>query len=292
MKKLLLLLLLTCSTSLFCSETKLEIKIIPIKSIDFNTVKEFCTPMLTDKGRLVYLKHRKAVYVFDRNSVIKKVEEFISAADTPQKNLQIRIENLESGKKKSSKFGLKSDDQWGLVIKDGKVDLPSIDGVDLEKKTANSTKNNTMTLTTLSGHPATLYVGEEISDITLIETYLLDPSVRLKYNGRPYVYKKVNYERRFLGSSLMMKPILLENGNILVEVYPEVSYLNNKNKKYSIAIESLKTAVVARPNQRIKIGGNIKSKSDGYKNIFGPDFFESSSGKSVLNIYLTAKVLQ
>ncbi|MGC9452867.1 MAG: hypothetical protein ACP5I4_15620 [Oceanipulchritudo sp.] len=48
-------------------------------TIDYGTVQRLCEPMLSEKGNRSYLKSRKAVLVYDKPSVIKKIRAIIDS---------------------------------------------------------------------------------------------------------------------------------------------------------------------------------------------------------------------
>jgi hypothetical protein len=46
-----------------------------------------------------------------------------------------------------------------------------------------------------------------------------------------------------------------------------------------------------RSGQKVSLGGIISSNKDFYTNLFGPDILNRSSSNSILNMYITATVL-
>lgn len=246
--------------------------------------------MLSTKGAMTYLKDRRAVLVHDSPTVIEKVENFINQADSKRENIRITVDYVGSEETDSKEFGVKSKN-WGVVIEDGKVKLPKIDGINATNKSSSISNNNQMQLVTVSGSAASLWVGKEIPEVSSIRSYLVQPKVRLRRHGKIVVFSSVDFEMHQVGAKLKMRPTAHEDGTITVELFPEISYYKKDGKRDVLQIESLSTKVVILPKQRISIGSIVSQKKADYKSLFGPDFFKSEAGDKILKMYLTAEII-
>ena len=288
MKRLIAILLLICVQT-FAAPYHYKIKIIPLKALDYETVKIFCEPMLSEDGKMVYLKDRRAIFVHDDQKVIDRINKFLADADTKREQIKVTVEFNDNAVIDSKEFGVDSKN-WTIKVEDGKVKLPKIDGVNVGKKKGTVTRNTAMSLTTISGGSASLWVGKEVPEINYVELYLARPTTRLRHGGKLLVYADLEFQIRKVGAKLKMRPRLLASGLIEIDLYPEISYISEKGKRGSIEVESLTTTVTVMPNQKVHIGGLVGKKQDEYTSLFGPDFFRSEDSQRILKIFVTASV--
>lgn len=288
MKRLIAILLLLC-VQIFAAPYHYKIKIIPLKSLDYETVKVFCEPMLSEDGKMVYLKDRRAIFVHDDQKVIDRINKFLSDADSERKQITVTVEFNDNAVIDSKEFGIESND-WTIKVEDGKVKLPKVDGVNIARKKGTRTQNTVMNLTTISGGSASLWVGKEVPEINYVELYLARPTTRLRHGGKLLVYADLDFQIRKVGAKLKMRPRLLASGLIEIDLYPEISYISEKGKRGAIEVESLTTTVTVMPKQKVHIGGLVAKKQDDFTSLFGPDFFKSKDSQRILKIFVTASV--
>ncbi len=283
---------LLCCLSVMASDYDFKVRVLPLKSMDYAIVKKFCEPMLSENGAMADLKARRAVLVHDSPVVIEKVRKFIEQADVELKNIRITVEFAGDEVLQQKEFGTGSDGDWGIRVEDGKVKLPKVHELKAKKKDLKNTSVNVMHLVTISGHAASLWVGKQIPEISYIKTYLARPGVKLRRRGKLLVLKDIDFEMRNVGATLRVRPQLLGEGVIMLELYPEISYISDKHHKRDvIQVESLSSKVVVAPGQKVHIGGAVSHKKKGYTNLFGPDFFKSEDGQKILKMYVTAEIL-
>ena len=77
-----------------------------------------------------------------------------------------------------------------------------------------------------------------------------------------------------------------------MEVFPVVSYLDGKGKKQAVRVESVSTRVTVKSGFKINIGGIVKGKNDFYSSFFGPNFIGEDNNTNLLDMYLTATVIE
>ncbi len=292
-------------TFVYDAEDKEKPETIPLKSIDYENVRKICQPMLSEKGTLSYLSDRNAVLVFDKVKVIKKIRETIEAIDREPVNIRILVEyeGAVNESKQGIAFDWKPDNDMHQVddprlkitkAERGKVKIVGPDGLSLgaENRKTRQSSNNSMFISTMSGHPASIWAEKNIVDPVWLDNYFRQPGVVLIQNGSPYLIAESTPPliMRNVGSSLMALPRLLDSGLINVELYPEVSYLDGNGRRRSIKVESLTTTVTVANGARVQVGGFGEGKSDAARSIFGPELFRTSSRDKTgyLGIYLTA----
>ena len=281
------LLTVMCCTAIAKSDT--IIRVLPLKALDYETVNMFCRPMLSKGGALAYLKSQRAIVVNDTKAVIAKISDFINKGGE-QKNLRITIDYKGSKLESQQNFGIQRV-QWRMNPFNKRVKMPRTSGITFNHKSSYSSSNSQMQLVTLSGYPASLWVGKEVSEVNSIRGYLLDPRSKLYRKGKRVRINSVNFETREVGAKLLIRPILQADGLIRVEIFPEVSYYNRKGRRNTLQVQSLKTTVTILPGQKISVGSVVSSKKNGYVNLFGPDFFKNGDGQKILRMYVTATVL-
>lgn len=280
-------------------------KLIPLNTMDFQTVENLCRPMMSEGAVLTYEKHRNAILVYDTKEVIDKITKLLADTDQEAVNIRIDIDFMNSGGGGGTEIRI--DRNYGgkggknpqplIVMKDGKVQKPQ--EIKIKKfgvTNDRSSDNTSQFLMTKSGFPASLWVGKTIVDPSWLENlkYMLRPTIIAQSGGGVFVAPGTTPDFKWanVGASMKVLPVYKDNGTIDVEIYPEVSYIDGKGKNKAVKVEQLATKVNVADGQRIYIGGVISSKREEYINVFGPEFFKSSSRGNALDMYLTATALK
>ena len=287
-------------------------KVIPLETVPYATVEKICGPMLSKKGSLSYLDDRSAVLVFDKKSVVAKIAKIIKQIDLPAVNIRVDVDFAETGTSKHDRLNVEFYNHKmprkknQIVIVNGKVakiDRINISGV---KGSGSSVRNTSQFIMTMSGRPATLWVGRTIIDPTWLRQVKLIPDTLVLLPNGGYV-EIPGFDNDFvwrdIGASLRVKPTYLGRGRIDLELYPVVSYLEDdpadvgrhskrRPKRKTVRVEEVSTHVVVMNGQRVSIGGAISSKKDFYTNLFGPDFISRDGRDSLLDMYVTATVVR
>ncbi len=294
------------------SDTEIA-KAIPLETVSFETVKKICEPMLSKHGSLSYVRDRGAVLVFDKRAIVAKIAKIIKEIDLPAVNIRVDVDFLETGTSKHDRLNVEFYNHKmprkknQLIIVNGKVmkiDRINISGV---KGSGSSVRNTSQFIMTLSGHPATLWVGRTIIDPTWLRQVKLIPDTLVLLPNGGYV-EIPGFDNDFvwsdIGASLRIKPTYLGNGRIDLELYPVVTYLEddpadvgNKHRRgrqahKTVRVENVSTHVVVMNGQRVSIGGAISSKRNFYTNLFGPNFISRDGNNSLLDMYVTATIVR
>lgn len=295
-------------------EPKQVTKIIPLKTVGYSTIENICKPLLSNTGTMGYLKERNSIIIFDYQKNVDKIAKLIDQIDLPAVNIRIDVDFIGSSSRKQDKvYGKVNYKNYKtknnqLIIKNGKIVKPNNITVDLGKSRETGTRNTSQFILTKSGYPAQLFVGKTIVDPSWLRYRKLQPTWVITGPGGTIVVPGSDNDIvwRDIGSSLYVLPKYLGNGKIDVEVYPVVSYLvdepdDNKNtgrnrkrpkrKRQSVKVEDVSTHLTLQNGQRVSIGGAISTHGNFYKNLFGPDFLSRDDSSSILDMYITATVI-
>lgn len=273
--------------------------VIPLQSIDYDTIERMCRPLLSDNGVMTYEANRNSVLVVDNKEVIGKIKEIIGALDVPAANIRIDVDFQNTGSSANENIDVKVGYGKGikpnqLIINDGKVVKPKSIDINASDRHGTNIRNNSQSITTMSGCPASLFVGKTIADPSWLYNYkFLPPTVIVGGGGTLIIPSAIpGFVMRDVGSKLMVLPRLRDDGLIDVEIYPEVSYLDGKGKKHAVRVENVSTRLTVQDGQRINIGGVLSSNLDFYRNLFGPRLMSRDENTNVLDMYLKASVLK
>jgi type II secretory pathway component GspD/PulD (secretin) len=273
--------------------------VIPLMSIDYDTVEAMCRPLLSDKGVMAYEANRHSVLVVDNKEVIAKVKEIIGALDVPAANIRIDVDFNNTGSSAEENLDVRVGYGKGvkpnqIIINDGKVIKPKSIAVNATDRHGTQIRDNSQYITTMSGHPATLFVGKTIADPSWLYNYKFLPPTVIVGGGSTIIIPSAipGFVMRDVGAKLMVLPRLRDDGLIDVEIYPEVSYMDGKGKKQAVRVESISTRLTLLDGQRINIGGAVSSNLNFYKNLFGPNLMNRDEKSNILDMYLRASVLK
>ncbi len=274
---------------------------IPLKSISYEIVEQFCKPMLSENGRMGYMPERSCVVVHDHKKNAAKIREFIESANgqMPDSDLNIRIDVQFRGasKKAGSGVGASLDypekNQKGIVIKNGKIEKPDKISIGAFDNSETSRSDTSQFIVTRSGFPARLWVGKRIVDPSWLRNCRFIPltiiskgttSIVIPGNDPEIVWSDV-------GTYLYVLPRYLGDGLIDLEVFPAISYVDGKGRDKAVRIENVSTRLTLKSGQKMDLGGIVSGKNDTYRKLFGPSFIGSDENSSLLDMSVKATVI-
>ena len=273
--------------------------VIPLQSIDYDTIERMCRPLLSDKGVMTFEANRNSVLVVDNKDVIGKIREIIGGLDVPAANIRIDVDFQNTGSSDKENLDVKVGYGKGvkpnqLIINDGKVVKPKSIGINATDRHGTQIRNDSQSITTMSGAPASLFVGKTIADPSWLYNYkFLPPTVIVGGGSTVIIPSSIpGFVMRDVGSKLMVLPRLRDDGLIDVEIYPEVSYIDGKGKRQAVRVESVSTRLTVQDGQRISIGGAVSSNLNFYQDLFGPRLLSRDDKANLLDMYLKASVLK
>lgn len=280
---------------------EMHYKLLPLSTVDFETVNQFCRPMLSQGGLITYEQKKNSILVYDTNEVIAKIDKFLRDIDRDIVNIRIDMDFVNTGADEKDRLRIETDYGRGkkgnqVVIKDGKVQQPREIRIDADKNRTTTTNNVSQIIVTKSGFPASLWVGKTIVDPNWLNNIkrFLNPVIItngdgtvMRMDGFPDDFKWAN-----VGASMKVLPLYRDDGLIDVEIYPEVSFIDGKGRNQAVKVEQLITRLTIAEGQRIYVGGVISGKQETYTSLFGPDFFKRKDNSSTLDMYLTATAIK
>ncbi len=271
-------------------EKEKHYKMIPLKTMGFETVEAACRPMLSEGGLLVNEKSRNSVLVYDNEDVIKKITEFVNAVDRDSVNIRIEVDYISSSSKSDKSISIKTTsykDKEGLQT--GKVEVKPV----LRK--SNSSASDKQIIVVSEGVPATIFYGKTVIDPTWIQSVVLVPDVSVvAVNSSVTISQNLpDIQWTDVGAALRVLPVLYDDDVVELEFYPSLSYLEGKGIRKYVKVQNLASRVKVKNGQRLYVGGVMSSKADAYSNIFGLNYKAGdSSDRSVSDMYVTVYILK
>ncbi len=279
-------------------------KMIALKSIQFETVKLMIAPIKSKDGILTYEKKKHAILVYDTPQVIKKIQWMLGQLDSKAVNIKITINHEKTASSSSNNLGVGFDYNDGhgsgrvkfVRKKGGKWVRPKTTTINIGSRNGTSISNTSQFIVTMSGKEAIIFSGkEQITPHYITMLNMIPNNIIVDKNGNVITYKNMDisdseFEKIKIGSKLKVKPTLLQNGLIEIEVFPEISFNDNNGEIHFLKVDSLKTTVTVKPGRRINIGGMTSSNKDEYMNLFGPDIYTGSNNNTLSNKYLIAEI--
>jgi hypothetical protein len=274
-------------------------ELIPLQSLTYAEVEQHCRPLLSPVGTLGNMPERGSVIVHDHQKNVNQIRAMIKALDRPAVNVRVEIDFMNTGRDAQDSLNVRlsrpGDPAVGnnLVFRDGKWVRPTEVRVNASRNRGSTTRNTSQFIMTMSGHPATLWVGKTIPDPSWLNNVRFTPTVVIMGGGGAVIIPGNDPEWvwRDVGARLMVLPYYRDNGLIDVEIYPEVTYLDGKGRHQAIRTESVSTRLTVQNGQRISIGGVVNDNREFYTNLFGPQLLSRDDSTSVLDMYLTCHVM-
>jgi hypothetical protein len=276
---------------------EMVLEVIPLRSVDYETVETHCRPVMTDKGTMTYMESRNVIIVRDTRRSVKHIKDFLAAVDKPAVNVRIDVSFARTSRRDRTAVG--ADIHYGkgspgkIVIRDGKIVKPRGVSVYADVEGGSTTRNTRQFLVVRGGSSASLWVGKEIPDPSWLNNYRLVPAVIVKEKDRTVIIpaQTEGFVWRNVGASLRILPRYMDNNLIDVEVYPEISYVDGKGMRKAVRVEGVSTRLTMQDGQTLNLGGVINAHEDFYANLFGPSLkYDESS--SILDMNITARVLK
>jgi len=291
-------------------ERQKSTKMIPLRTIEYSTVDTICRPMLSKKGTMAFIKEKNSVFLFDYKENIQKIQEILSKIDSEVVNIRINVDFLEQLSEKNDNVNVKVQYKGfpkatnQVIIKDGKVVKPNTIKFGAFRRRGTGHRNTSQFILTRSGSPAQIWSGKTMVDPSWLANYQLQPTVVMMGNSGTVVIPGSDNDIVWtdVGASLFVLPKYIGNGKIDVEIYPVVSYLvddnsgrglnkNFRGKRQAVKVSDISTHLTLRSGQKVSLGGVVSSNKNFYTNLFGPDILNRNSADSILNMYITATVL-
>ena len=260
----------------------------PIGTVGYREIEAIIKQQLSPQGNATYIKQFNSILVYDYPANHEKVKMILSAVVRDAVNVRIDVEFAAA--KGMSNYGIVVK-HGGIVIDNGGVHLPNKAHVDIRGQNAGQTTNTRQFITALSGSAAQLWVTQTAVDKQLFDSYKFIPFIPVggvvNVAAVPFPMPSI----REVGTSLWVRPVYTDDGLVVVELFPVLT-TEVGGKKQSFRVEKVETKVVARPGQRVFLGGMNKQTSKFFSSLFNPIGAGKSSYKDVVNIYVTPSVMK
>lgn len=268
-------------------------KLIPLRSLEFSTVEKVCRPWLSQAGTLFYEKRRSSILIYDRPAVIARIRKFIRDTDTQVANIRIDIDRLGSGQQSSDKIRYRYNNRARITYgKKGKISFTYPQSrLTMHARRSSSNSMTSSFIVTQSGSPAQLWVGKSVVDPSWRRYQRPHKTVIVNDHTTTVVVEHQDPVMTNVGVSLQVVPRDLGNGMVEVEVYPEISEITGKRRSKAVKITGLSSKVVVKSGARVSIGGVVNQNREQYVNLFGSNFFRRHDISKVMNMYLSATIM-
>lgn len=257
----------------------------PIGNVPYEEIEAMLKTQLSPDGGISYIKRFNSVLILDKPAQHDKVKAVLDAVVRDAVNIRIDLEWANT--KSFDDFGI-SVKHNGIKIDNGGVHLPNRGVIDIRDQHARQDTNTRQFLTAMSGHPAQLWVTKTVVDRQLYDNYRFIP-----YNAFGGVVAPVQIAGgvRDVGATLYMKSTYTDDGLVIIELFPVIT-TEVGGKRQSFRVEKVETRVVARPGQRVFLGGMDKSTNNFYRSIFNPIGGGKGNVTDLVNIYVTPTVMK
>ena len=257
----------------------------PIGNVPYAEIEPMLKKQLSPDGGLSYIKRFNSVLILDKPAQHEKVKAILDAVVRDAVNIRVDLEWANT--KSFDNFGI-TVKHSGIRIDNGGVHLPKRGVINVQDQHTRQDTDTRQFLTTMSGHAAQLWVTNTVVDRQLYNTYRFIP-----YNPYGGVAAPVQIVGavRDVGATLYMKPTYTDDGLVIIELFPVIT-TEVGGKKQSFRVEKIQTRVVARPGQRVFLGGMNKSMNNFFKSIFNPIGGGKGNVTDIVNIYVTPTVMK
>lgn len=233
-----------------------QAKLIPLKTATFEEVEPVLSPLLSSTGRLAHTTVRNAIMVYDNPANIRMIEETMAQFDPTPENIRVWVEFDED----TTSRGVSADASTpGIVIRRKRGGETRVEGeVRITGGThmSRSDSNTRQFLMTTNNRPATLWVGKTVANPVWVFEYGF---------GRGWWSNDIIYNN--IGASLRIRPRIVGNNNIAIEVYPRIT-MEGPNP-LSVKAKELSTQVTVANGGTIQLGGMDQEKREAYLRLFG-----------------------
>jgi type II secretory pathway component GspD/PulD (secretin) len=302
MKNILFLIVLFFCLSVAAQDEK-EYKLISLQNVDYAIVDQICRPWLGKGGVLVHEKKRNSILVYDTPETIVKIRKFLDSTATPEVNIRIDIEKRGIQTSDSGRLTYRYNQPVKVttykngkkVVNYSKHKRKNKPRLIINQRSTRGHSNSLQFIVTKSGSPASLWVGQTVVNPSWLRQVIPKHTSTIYSDSYSVTIEPPDLGSKMVnvGLALYVLPRYLGNDLIEVEVYPEISEVVGKKRKWkNIKVTSLSTKIVVKNGARVNIGGVVSQKSERYRSLFGPDFFKRKGMSETMDMYIIATVIK
>ncbi len=259
----------------------------PIGDIPYAEIEPLLKKQLSTEGGMSYIQNYNSVLVLDKPLNHEKIKTTLDAVFREAVNIRVDLEfnNLKAFKD----YGI-TVKHSGLVVDNKGIHGPKRADIDIRGQSNTEETNTRQFLTTMSGHPAQLWVTQTAVDKQIYQTYRFIPFVAV--GGSAVVAVELPPPTiREVGASLYMRPTYTDDGLVIIELFPVITTEIN-GKQQSFRVEKVQTTITARPGQRVYLGGMNKEMNNFFTSIFNPIAIGKGKVTDIVDIYVTPSVMK
>lgn len=277
-----------------------------LSGVSYESVEGLLRPILSGEGSIQYDVARDAVVLCDKPELLTKAEKAFREHIQSAPNIRVTFSNQETRQKVNQNLGrdggsTTSSRRPSINGRPGGVGIGPMGrtggvgrtgGLDAGVSRATVTNTASSSIVVRSGLCAKLWSGS--STVALVSLEPLLQSVQWEYiQNRAVIVKQPNIEPVWVntGVSLLVRPEVLGNGLVRVEIFPEISYPVKNGKRDTVRVQSLTTTVTLSPGETLDLGEVTSQKKEKYMNLFGPTFFNQKTFKDVTSMKLGVEVI-
>ena len=223
-----------------------------------NEAEIYLTHHLSSTGSYRFDERQNAFVVTDTPAFLSGLRAYFTSR--AQRGPQVRIEILynETGSYRESSGGANASIRGNSVS----------GGIRLRDQSGSNTRTVNQYLTVASGSTAWLEVSKQVPEPGLLLAYA---------PGSPQAIAGVQYVSA--GTQMAVHPVIMENGDIEVEVTPEISMFSETGPPRTITCRTLSTRVIVKNGGTLPIGG-FEGADDRFNRNFFNDRQRSQSSAS------------
>ncbi len=258
----------------------------PIGDVNYGDIEPLLKKQLSPEGGMSYIPNYNSILVLDKPMNHEKIKTILDAVVREAVNIRVDLEfnNLKT----FQDYGI-TVKHSGLVVDNKGVHGPKRADIDIRGQSNTEETNTRQFLTTMSGHPAQLWVTQTAVDKQIYQTYRFIPLIPV--GGAVVAIELPPPTIREVGASLYMKPTYTDDGLVIIELFPVITTELN-GKKQSFRVEKVQTVITARPGQRVFLGGMNKEMNNFFTSIFSPVAVGKGKITDIVDIYVTPSVMK
>lgn len=246
-----------------------------LRSIDPEEAKEIARQFLSPDGKVGYVASRNLLVITDYPDRVESVKKVLKEMDSDPVNIRVEVSFLSAGETRDTGIGV---EHGGIRITretGGHTRVTGRGSLTLRDHRDTTSGESTQSVLAGNNRPARIWVGRTVPDPVWIFNYGCNQG----WWQRDVVWQD-------LGASLWVRPRLLPDGRIEVQVYPKVTFRGDRD--IGVEVREVASTVVVADGQSMPLGGLDESRREVYTRLLGRDsVFNGNS----LDISVRASVL-
>ena len=232
-----------------------DLAFIHLRVLTVEEATELAQTLLSPNGRVTGVPSRRLLVVQDRPDKIEAIRTLIRKTEGPPVNIRVEVRFAEERNHRRRGAGIEG---GGIRVerRNGDTGVSGNVGVRFESRSRQETASTTQFVVTANGHPARIRAVESVADPVWVYHY----GLRHGWWERDFIW-------RDLGASLWVRPRLVGDNTVEVQVYPRLT--SRGDKPLSLDVKDVSTSVVTRSGTPVQIGELDEARSRFYRHLLG-----------------------